>query len=124
MLSHRGAMLATVAVIAMAGATACGDDFAVDEGSDVTEEFDPSGEVEREADIAPAPEVEPEPEPELDAEPEEPEPAADCDPNYSGCVSPFPPDVDCADVSGPVTVTGSDPHGLDRDGDGVACEAG
>ena len=32
----------------------------------------------------------------------------------------YPPDLDCADV-GPVTVTGSDPHGLDGDGDGVAC---
>jgi hypothetical protein len=30
--------------------------------------------------------------------------------------------VDCADVNGPITVTGSDPHGLDADGDGVACE--
>jgi hypothetical protein len=37
-------------------------------------------------------------------------------------VSPYPPDVDCADVNGPIMVTGSDPHGLDGDGDGVACE--
>ena len=54
-----------------------------------------------------------------------PDPApsgGDCDPGYSGCVPAYPPDVNCPDVDGPVQVTGSDPHGLDRDGDGVACE--
>lgn len=57
------------------------------------------------------------------APPPPPPPAApSCDPGYSGCVPPFPPDVDCADVAGPVQVTGSDPHGLDRDRDGLACE--
>ncbi|HWO16685.1 MAG TPA: hypothetical protein VNM89_08240 [Solirubrobacterales bacterium] len=45
-----------------------------------------------------------------------------CDPNYSGCVPAYPPDVDCADVGGSVSVYGSDPHGLDADGDGVGCE--
>lgn len=45
------------------------------------------------------------------------------DSNYSGCVPEYPPDVDCADVDGPVEVTGDDPHGLDRDGDGSACES-
>jgi endonuclease YncB( thermonuclease family) len=45
-----------------------------------------------------------------------------CAPGYSPCVPPYPPDVDCADVDGPVSVTGSDPHGLDADNDGVACE--
>ncbi|HVK27554.1 MAG TPA: thermonuclease family protein [Nocardioides sp.] len=43
-----------------------------------------------------------------------------CEPGYDPCVPRYPPDLDCADV-GPVTVTGSDPHGLDGDGDGVAC---
>lgn len=43
-----------------------------------------------------------------------------CEPGYSPCVPNYPPDLDCADV-GPVTVTGSDPHGLDADGDGRAC---
>ena len=53
----------------------------------------------------------------------EPESSGDgCDPNYSGCVPAYPPDVNCPDVDGPVQVTGSDPHGLDREGDGVACE--
>ena len=45
---------------------------------------------------------------------------SNCEPGYSPCVPTYPPDVDCADT-GPVTVTGSDPHGLDGDGDGVAC---
>jgi hypothetical protein len=53
-----------------------------------------------------------------------PEPSAgnSCDPNYSGCVPPYPPDVNCPQVDGPVQVLGSDPHGLDRDHDGIACE--
>ena len=50
-----------------------------------------------------------------------------CDPNYSGgCVPPYPPDVDCADIRAlgiaPVRVTGSDPHRLDGDRDGFGCE--
>ena len=59
--------------------------------------------------------VEPEPAP---APPPAPAPAND----YSPPLPPYPPDLDCADVDGPISVVGSDPHGLDRDGDGVACE--
>ncbi|MFE6195781.1 thermonuclease family protein [Streptomyces sp. NPDC057838] len=33
------------------------------------------------------------------------------------------PDVDCSDLSGPVWVGPDDPHRLDRDGDGIGCEA-
>ena len=55
--------------------------------------------------------------------------AQECDPNYDPCV-PIASDVDCAGgsgngpayVSGPVTVIGTDIYGLDRDGDGIACE--
>jgi hypothetical protein len=55
--------------------------------------------------------------------------ASGCDPNYSGCV-PIASDVDCAGgsgngpayVQGPVRVIGTDIYGLDRNGDGVACE--
>jgi micrococcal nuclease len=52
---------------------------------------------------------------------------ARCDPNYAGgCVPPYPPDVDCADIRAlgiaPVRVIGSDPHRLDGDGDGWGCE--
>lgn len=50
-----------------------------------------------------------------------------CDPNYAGgCVPPYPPDVDCADIRAlgiaPVRVIGTDVHRLDGDGDGYGCE--
>jgi hypothetical protein len=58
--------------------------------------------------------------------------ASSCDPNYSGGCVPnvYPSDVDCAGgsgngpyyVRGPVHVIGTDRYGLDRDGDGIACE--
>lgn len=52
-----------------------------------------------------------------------------CTPGYSPCLSPAS-DYDCAGGSGdgpayadgPIYITGSDPYGLDADGDGVACE--
>lgn len=54
-------------------------------------------------------------------------PTTDCQ-GYSPCLPPGP-DVDCESGSGdgprytgPVTVTGDDPYGLDSDGDGVGCE--
>jgi hypothetical protein len=54
----------------------------------------------------------------------------DCHPNYAGACVPVAFDVDCAGgkgngpayVEGPVFVIGQDIYGLDRDGDGVACE--
>jgi endonuclease YncB( thermonuclease family) len=53
-------------------------------------------------------------------------PSSRCDPNYAGCVPPYPPDLDCEDIRdrglAPVRVTGSDPHRLDGDGDGFGCE--
>jgi hypothetical protein len=57
--------------------------------------------------------------------------AGSCDPNYAGaCLRPDVSDYDCAGGSGDgpyytgrVDVVGSDHYGLDRDGDGVACEA-
>jgi len=58
-------------------------------------------------------------------------PTRNCDPNYKGaCLDPNAPDYDCAGgsgdgpkyVQGPIEVVGSDHYGLDRDGDGVACE--
>jgi hypothetical protein len=53
-----------------------------------------------------------------------------CDPNYTGaCLDPSSPDYDCEggsgdgpDYTGRVKVVGDDRFGLDRDGDGVACE--
>jgi micrococcal nuclease len=59
------------------------------------------------------------------APPSSPRPFVDgsrCPPGYGPCVPPYPPDVDCADVDGPITVTGDDPHGLDGDYDGIACD--
>lgn len=66
------------------------------------------------------------------ARPSPSQPADDadaCTPGYDPCIPPGP-DVDCAGgsgngpryVEGPVRVTGSDPYGLDRDGDGIGCE--
>jgi hypothetical protein len=54
--------------------------------------------------------------------PDDTQPASNCEPGYDPCVPPYPPDLDCSDLSGPYAVTGSDPHGLDRDGDGEGCE--
>jgi hypothetical protein len=34
-----------------------------------------------------------------------------------------PYDLDCADFDGPVSVSPGDPHDLDRDGDGIGCDA-
>jgi hypothetical protein len=53
-----------------------------------------------------------------------------CHPSYEGACVPIASDVDCAGgsgngpayVRGPVYVVGPDVYGLDRDGDGVACE--
>ena len=52
-----------------------------------------------------------------------------CTPGYSPCLPPAS-DYDCAGGSrdgpkytGYVTVTGSDPYGLDSDGDGAGCES-
>jgi hypothetical protein len=55
-----------------------------------------------------------------------------CDPNYQGaCLDPNASDYDCAGgsgngpryVQGPIRVVGNDHFGLDRDGDGIACES-
>lgn len=63
--------------------------------------------------------------------PPPPPPPPNCDPNYEGaCLDPNASDYDCEGgsgdgpkyVSGPITVVGDDPFGLDRDGDGTACE--
>jgi Flp pilus assembly pilin Flp len=54
-------------------------------------------------------------------------PPVACDAHYSGgCIPAPPPDLDCDDlarmgIAGTVSVAGSDPHHLDDDGDGIAC---
>jgi beta-lactam-binding protein with PASTA domain len=60
-------------------------------------------------------------------------PARDCDPSYPDvCLDPSAVDYDCAGgsgagpryVEGPLEVRPPDPFDLDREGDGVGCEAG
>jgi len=48
-----------------------------------------------------------------------------CSPDYRECVPPYPPDLDCGNLValGLIHVIGTDPHRLDRDGDGLACES-
>lgn len=50
---------------------------------------------------------------------------AECDSSYPNfCIPSPPPDLDCGDVSKKkFTVSGSDPHGFDRDADGIGCES-
>jgi micrococcal nuclease len=78
---------------------------------------------------SPPPSTEPraEPEPEPDAQPlvEEPRAGSDCDPSYPGvCIPPYPPDLDCGEIEHRrFEVRQPDPHGFDRDQDGIGCES-
>ena len=49
-----------------------------------------------------------------------------CDPNYQGCIPPYPPDLDCTDIKrmglAPIRVIGRDVHKFDGDGDGIGCD--
>jgi hypothetical protein len=45
-------------------------------------------------------------------------------PDRNICIPPYPPDLNCPDISYKnFRVTGSDPHGFDRDKDGIGCES-
>jgi len=48
-----------------------------------------------------------------------------CDPSYPDvCITPYPPDLDCGEIGySNFRVTRSDPHGFDRDNDGIGCES-
>jgi len=48
-----------------------------------------------------------------------------CDPSYPDvCIAPYPPDLDCGEIGySNFRVIGSDPHGFDRDNDGIGCES-
>lgn len=81
---------------------------------------EPTSEQTPEPTLEPVPAPVPEQVPEPTLEP--PEAAGDCAPGYSPCVPPSPPDLDCADLDGPISVSGDDPHRLDGDDDGVGCE--
>lgn len=49
-----------------------------------------------------------------------------CDPNYQGCIPPYPPDLDCSDIKkmglAPIRVIGTDVHNFDGDGDRIGCD--
>jgi hypothetical protein len=45
-----------------------------------------------------------------------------CDPNYTPCIPSVDHDLDCPDIGFIVQVIGGDPHRLDADHDGIACE--
>lgn len=49
----------------------------------------------------------------------------DCDSSYPDtCIPSPPPDLNCGDIPNKnFKVTGNDPHGFDRDGDGRGCES-
>jgi len=48
-----------------------------------------------------------------------------CDPSYPDvCIAPYPPDLDCGEIGySNFRVVGNDPHGFDRDKDGIGCES-
>jgi len=48
-----------------------------------------------------------------------------CDPSYPDvCIPPYPPDLNCGDIGySNFRVVGNDPHGFDRDNDGIGCES-
>jgi hypothetical protein len=50
---------------------------------------------------------------------------SNCDSSYPDfCIPPPPPNLNCPDISQKrFTVSGSDPHGFDRDNDGIGCES-
>ncbi|HAX24696.1 MAG TPA: hypothetical protein DCX80_06615 [Chloroflexi bacterium] len=52
-------------------------------------------------------------------------PAGNCDPAYPDvCIPPPPPDLSCKDIPyRRFRVLPPDPHGFDRDGDGIGCES-
>ncbi len=49
-----------------------------------------------------------------------------CDPSYPDvCIAPYPPDLDCGEIGfSNFRVIQPDPHGFDRDQDGIGCEVG
>ncbi|MBD1853395.1 hypothetical protein H6F87_26130 [Cyanobacteria bacterium FACHB-502] len=50
---------------------------------------------------------------------------SNCDPSYPDvCIAPAPPDLDCDEIPyRNFRVVGGDPHGFDRDRDGIGCES-
>lgn len=59
------------------------------------------------------------------SKPVQPTQENDCDPSYpTVCISSYPPDLDCGEISYKrFKVLQPDPHGFDRDRDGIGCES-
>jgi hypothetical protein len=59
------------------------------------------------------------------AAPAQPPATGTCDPSYpTVCIPPYLPDLDCGDIGHKrFQVLPPDPHGFDRDGDGIGCES-
>ena len=59
------------------------------------------------------------------SDPVEPTKEINCDPSYPDvCIASYPPDLNCGDIGySNFRVIGSDPHGFDRDNDGIGCES-
>ncbi len=55
----------------------------------------------------------------------DPVPIGNCDPSYpTVCIPPYPPDLNCGDIPYKrFQVLPPDPHGFDKDNDGVGCES-
>lgn len=51
--------------------------------------------------------------------------SSDCDSSYPDtCIPPYPPDLNCGDIPEKnFAVVSPDPHGFDRDSDGIGCES-
>ena len=51
--------------------------------------------------------------------------AQSCDESYPDvCIAPYPPDLDCGEIGfSNFRVIDNDPHGFDRDNDGIGCES-
>ena len=51
--------------------------------------------------------------------------AQSCDESYPDvCIAVYPPDLDCGEIGfSNFRVIGNDPHGFDRDNDGIGCES-
>jgi micrococcal nuclease len=100
--------------------------FVTDQSGNIVDSWSYEGAVKTAA--SPATTVAPEQPVPPSAPPEEPS-TSGCHPSYTGACVPIVSDVDCKGGSGDgpeyvgrVNVVGDDEYGLDRDGDGVACD--
>lgn len=132
-MGGRGRVLAVIAALVMAGCGGDGKPSAVESGddrlprasttafSDLPPETTEAPTTTTTTTTSPPPTAPPATRPPATAAP-----ARNCDPSYPGvCIPPPPPDLDCGDIPfRRFQVVAPDPHGFDRDADGVGCESG